>query len=273
MGVKIVDGWLVGFLADDKGREYEIKRFPQGDTGPLAVARPNLVLHTTETDGYIEQLRFPSQFQCGEGIIGQHIPLGRAGDAVRDWDRFNYGIELVGRSQIGVWLPGEGTTGPAVALTAWLHETKRIKTGLARPRDWPLHVDRLPAAVESYYRRQAGIWPQEPGVYGHIEIPGNTHWDPGGFNYPRFFKRVQAVLDGGEEDVRIDDYIEGGDDFIAAFRAQGGDPGPAPADRSSSYRAGWRVARFAAANPRTSAHNHDELSPKTHSHDVTGEAR
>jgi hypothetical protein len=200
MSVQIRSGWLYGTLPDDTGREWPIKRFPQVSArGPLTVEDPNLILHTTETPGYVETLRYPSQWQCGEGIIGQHIKLGYSGDAVNDWDQWAQQIEMVGWSQLGLWLPEESTLGPTVALTAWLHQTGRIKTGLKRPTSaWPTVLDRGPQASESYYRRHANLWPGIAGVYGHVDIPSNKHWDPGSFNYPEFFKRVQAVVEGDD---------------------------------------------------------------------------
>jgi hypothetical protein len=198
--VEIRDGWLFGSLPDDKGNEWPIQRFKQPSArGPLAFGTPNLILHTTETAGYVEQLRFPSQWQCGEGMIGQHIQLGWSGDSVNEWDRQAQQIEMVAFSQLPLWLPAEGTLGPTVALTAWLHEKGLIKTGIKRPTEaWPHVLDRGPQAVSTYYRRLAGLWPGTPGVYGHVDIPDNSHWDPGSFNYPRFFERVKAVLQGDE---------------------------------------------------------------------------
>lgn len=214
MTVTINDGWLSGSLPDDTGREWPIVQHRQASArGPLRDKQPNLVMHTTETAGYVEQLRFPSQWQCGEAKIGQHIQLGLAGDSVNDWDLHAQQIEMVGRSQVGVWLPEEATLGPTVALTAWLHETNRIKTGLKRPKLWPVAVDQLPAAVETYYRRHQNVWPDTPGVFGHIEIPGNSHWDPGGFNYPRFFARVQTAIEGGDGMAGVDDMMQGAQDF------------------------------------------------------------
>lgn len=258
MTVQIVDGWLHGSLPDDTGKEWPILRFNQTSSGqgPLAVAVPNLVLHTTETDGYVENLKFPSQFQCGEGVIGQHIKLGQSGDALRTWDRHCRDIEMVGRSQVGIWLPRESTLGPVVALTAWLHQTDRIKTGLKRPADWPLHVDQLPAAVEGYYRRQAGLWPTVPGVYGHIEIPDNTHWDPGGFNYTRFFQRVRDAI-GGDE-VAFQDFKQG----VRDARLNR----PLPADANADYSFGWRMEKRATNNPAPGAHEHAEYADKVHDH-------
>ena len=263
MSVRIVDGWLVGELVDDKGREWPIRRFDQTNQGqgPIALTVPNLVLHTTETDGYVEHLAFPSQFQCGEGIIGQHIRLGMSGDALREWDRHARDIELVGWSKLFKWLPQESTLGPAVALVAWLHKNNKIKTGLRRPTDWPLLLDRLPAATTTYYRRHAGLWASSPGVYGHVEIPGNTHWDPGSFDYPTFFERVEAAIRGGEEDMRLDEFMEGAEDFRIAYKTQGGDPGPPPEGKSRAYNQGWAGQRFGADKPAPAEHDHD------HNHD------
>ncbi len=250
MTVTNVGGWLTGSLPDDTGREWPVvQRRQESARGPLQVPVPNLILHTTETDRYLDVLRFPSQWQCGEGQIGQHIRLGLAGDAVNDWDTHAQQIEMVGRSQVGRWLPEEATTGPTVALTAWLHDQGLIKTGLKRPTQaWPVSVDQLPAAVESYYRRHAGLWPAAPGVYGHIEIPGNSHWDPGGFDYPRFFARVQTVLLGGDmtdaekaQLARAVAVANGVDDFLA-------DKAP-PADAHPQRKQTFLALKSAAATP------------------------
>lgn len=254
MTVEIRDGWLYGSLKDDKGHEWPIKRFRQpAARGRLTVETPNLCLHTTETDGYVETLRVPSQWQCGQGIIGQHIELGYAGDAVYTYDGLLQQIEMVGRSKLERWMPDEPTLGPVVALTAWLHKTGRIKTGLERPANLaglPVKLDRGPQAVESYYRRSA---PDGRGVYGHVDIKDNNHWDPGSFDYPEFFERVGIALEGEEDDMAgISDYVAGEAAFRARFR-KSGDPGPAPEDKPALFRAGWTSARFSAVNPKAEA--------------------
>ena len=247
MAVTIQDGWLSGSLPDDTGREWPVRQFRQPSSrGPLAAAIPQLILHTTETSGYVESLKFPSQWQCGEGIIGQHIKLGLAGDAVNDWDHYAQQIEMVGRSQLALWLPPEQTLGPTVALTAWLHSESLIKSGLRRPADWPHVLDQLPAAVPTYYRRLADVWPNTPGVYGHVDIPDNSHWDPGSFNYPAFFARVRKVL-GEDDDVALDDYIDGQNRAqVKAVKSDGSvvDPGPVPDSLSPHAKAGWNDVRW-----------------------------
>jgi hypothetical protein len=262
MTVEIRDGWLHGSLPDDTGKEWPIVRHPQTSArGPLATDVPNLILHTTETDGYVETLKFPSQWQCGEEKIGQHIKLGLAGDSVNTWDGHAQQIEMVGRSRLERWLPREETLGPVVALTAWLHKTDRIKTGLKRPALWPVVLDKGPQAVTSYYRRHAGVWPGTAGVYGHVEIPDNSHWDPGSFDYPRFFARVQAAIDGGDEDMGFEDYKEGQDAFLDGKSL--GDEWPP--DKKRGWKAENRVKK-AAETPEPG-------TPGPHDHNLIGKAQ
>jgi hypothetical protein len=240
--VELRDGWLFGSLPDDTGREWPIVLHPQPSArGPLKAVAPNLVLHTTETDGYVKTLRYPSQWQCGAGIIGQHIKLGLAGDAVNDWDLHAQQIEMVGRSKLAKWLPAEPTLGPTVALVGWLHRTGRIKTGIRRPADWPVVLDRGPQAVTGYYRRNAGLWPDTPGVYGHVDIPANSHWDPGSFDYPTFFARVRNLLEG-DDDVSFAEYEDG----WKAHRAGT----PLNAAWPPAKRFGWTARREATTTPK-----------------------
>jgi hypothetical protein len=264
MTVVITDGWLTGSLPDDTGREWPVvQRRQESSRGPL-VGIPNLCLHTTETSSYVQRLKFPSQWQCGEGQIGQHIQLGLAGDAVNTWDSVLQQIEMVGHSQLGKWLPEEGTLGPVVALTAWLHKTERIATGLKRPAPWPVVVDQLPAATTDYYRRHAGVFPQTQGVYGHIEIPDNSHWDPGGFNYPRFFARVQTAI-GLEDEVGIEqDIIEGSK--AGRDAALGADP---PANKPAI----WKWAFNEAQRIRKAETKPAPGVPAPHEHNLEGKAK
>jgi len=247
VGVEIRDGWLFGSLPDDTGHEWPVVLHPQASVrGPLRPATPNLILHTTETDRYLDTLKYPSQWQCGEGKIGQHIKLGLAGDAVNNWDAYAQQIEMVGRSQLAKWLPKESTLGPTVALVAWLHATDRIETGTARPTDkWPVVLDRGPQAVEGYYRRHTGLWPDKAGVYGHVDIPDNSHWDPGSFDYPTFFARVRNLVEG-DDDVSLDEYIKGEDAaWERATKVVGevNDPGPVPDGHTPHFDAGWKSVR------------------------------
>lgn len=265
MSVTIKDGWITGSLPDDTGREWPVvQRRQASNRGPLQMTVPNLILHTTETDRYLDTLKYPSQWQCGEAQIGQHIQLGFAGDAVNNWDAVAQQIEMVGRSKVERWLPEEGTLGPTVALVAWLHASNLIKTGLKRPKLWPVEVDQLPAAVVTYYRRRQDVWPDTPGVFGHIEIPDNSHWDPGGFDYPRFFARVQAVLEGGADMAFGEDMMQGAKDF------RDGKPlnEAWPAGRKFGYNNEKRIDA-AAKSPQPGEHTHPSAD---HQHNLVGKA-
>ncbi len=57
-------------------------------------------------------------------------------------------IEITGFSNIARWLPFHHALQPLVALVAFLHQRKLIKTGLSRPTDdWPIAVDHLPVRL------------------------------------------------------------------------------------------------------------------------------
>jgi len=262
MTYNLANGWLSGTLPGPGGKEYPIKHFPQGPNNALAQVKPNLVLHTTETDGYIANLQYPSQWQVGEGIIGQHKPLWARGEALRGDttnDPYCIQIEIVGRSQLDPWLPKPESLGPLVALMAFLHKRQIVKTALARPTNWADKLDRGPQAVSTYYRRQAGLWPQTPGVYGHVDIPGNDHWDPGSLQYATLFEMVRDVT-GDKGSDEMSDYDKG----MAAFAeaARNGSPGGIPdPEWTPEKKQGFRDARLLYSNPQATtisvaSHNH-----------------
>lgn len=201
-------GWLEGQLPGPEGSMIPVVKYPRADMQPWSKLTriPNLCLHTTEGttslgDAY-KRWDYPPNFAVGDDKIVQLFPLDYASEAVDSHDHELMQIEIPFRvASIGlkVWLPPESSLYPLVALTAFLHDEGYITTGLQRPNeDWPLQLDRGPQASESYYRRRDGTWPK-PGVYGHVEIPDDEHWDPGSFNYPVFFDMVREVLGGDDE--------------------------------------------------------------------------
>jgi len=249
MSVTISEGWVSGTLPGPSGKEYPVKHFPQGPNNALAEVKPNLVLHTTETDGYVESLQYPVQFQVGEGFIGQHRPLWAQGWGLRSGTGNEYciQIEIVGRSQLELWLPKPGSLGPLVALMAFLQQRSLVKTAAARPTDWLDKLDRGPQASTSYYRRQAGLWPTTAGVYGHVDIPGNDHWDPGSLEYAQLFRMVLDVIGDSYSDA-MSDYEKGQRAFCTAARLGNPDMIPGP-DWSLEKKEGFRDARLLYNNP------------------------
>jgi hypothetical protein len=262
MTITVSEGWVSGTLPGPGGKEYPVRRFAQGPYVKLAPAKPNLVLHTTETDGYVEHLEYPSQWQVGEGFIGQHRPLWAKGEALRGDttnDPYAMQIEIVGRSQLELWLPKPTSLGPLVALMAFLHQREFVRTALARPTNWSEKLDRGPQAIESYYRRNVGLWPETAGVYGHVDIPGNSHWDPGSLEYAKLFQMVRDVLGGGDDEMS--DYERGMAEFAKAARE--GNPDKEASDAwTPEKKQGYRDMRL--------VYNHQPgtISVGSHSHSI-----
>jgi hypothetical protein len=76
------------------------------------------------------------------------------------------------------------------SLLAVLHTECRIP--LTRP--FPDAMPPLPWAVESFSRRHAGKWGKVAGWYGHIEIPENSHWDPGAYKWKELLAAAKSKL-------------------------------------------------------------------------------
>jgi hypothetical protein len=221
MTVEVREGWLFGDLPGPGGERVDIIRFPRVDQKPwsrLIKDPPNLCLHTTEGgtslgDRY-KSWEFPPNFAVGDGKIVQLFPLGYASEAVDTKDGYLLQVEIAytvgGKPANLIYLPPPSSLDPLVALVAFLHKRGLITTGLRRPNPtWPVALDRGPQAVPSYYRRTDGTWAAS-GVYGHVEMPDDEHWDPGSFDYPTFFGLVQDVLDGtSEEDEMFKDWRAG----------------------------------------------------------------
>jgi hypothetical protein len=241
MAYEIVNGWVVGTLPGPNGASVPVKHFPQGPYERRRRNNPRLCLHTTETVGYVEHLRFPTEFQVGESVIGQHRPLWARGAAVDVHDHDLLQVEIVGFSRLDRWLPGPRSLDPLVALMGLLHRRGFVATGLRRPDHWPIELDRLPAAVDTYYRRRE-VW-DAPFVYGHVEIPGDEHWDPGSLDHPALFSMIRDVLEPREVEGEMltETQIEG-IRFANGMRRYLDAPGNEPTE-PGPHRQGFRFAR------------------------------
>jgi hypothetical protein len=51
-----------------------------------------------------------------------------------------------------------------------------------------------PWATRNFSRRHASKWGRVPGWYGHIEVPGNSHWDPGALRWSALIAEATALL-------------------------------------------------------------------------------
>jgi len=246
----IRNGWISGELPGPNGL-IEVRRDESPPFPPRAEVKPNLVLHTTETDS-IGSWEFPPHFTVGEGIVVQNRPLWAKAESLRGDttnDPYALQVEIVGHSKLAKWLPPKPSLDPLVALVATLEREHLIRSGLKRPTTvWPIVLDRLPAAIEDYYRRQARLWPSTAGVYGHVEIPGNTHWDPGSFDYPEFFSMVSSLLEGGDDEMSFSDWQLGTEDY-----RQGK---PLDEEWMQDRKKGWRFAKWADRPGASGEHIH-----------------
>ena len=150
-------------------------------------------------------------------------------------------IEIVGFSRLDPWLPEPESLFPLVALLALLHRRGFVATALKRPDRWPVRLDRLPAAVDTYYRRRE-VW-DHSFVYGHVEIPGDEHWDPGSLDHPVLFSMIRDVLAAKEVDGEMlsDNQIEG-IRFANGMRRYLDSPDNEPAE-PGPHRQGFRFAK------------------------------
>jgi hypothetical protein len=209
---EVIDGWVHGELPGPSG-PVEVILSAREDKQPwqrLLMNPPNLCLHTTEGGTSLGERykywKYPPNFACGDGHIVQLFPLGFASEGVDTKDGFLLQVELAftvdaqqgGPGASHVYLPPPSTLDPLIALMAFLHKGGFITTALQRPNpEWPIALDRPPQASDDYYRRKDGTWPK-PGVYGHVEIPDDEHYDPASLDYPVIFEMVRRVIEGDD---------------------------------------------------------------------------
>ena len=278
--IEVRDGWFFGTLRDHVGREIRVERFDRNNgatrsPGPYLLNPPNPCLHTTEGGSTLGDRYkfwdFPPEAACGDFRIVQLYRYGLAGHAVDTKDRFLYQIELADRVAAHppnqVRLPPASTLSPLVALAAFLHRTNRVSTFLERPNpSWPVALDRLPAATEEYYRRNDGTWPKR-GVYAHVEIPDDEHWDAGSFDYPAFFAMVRDAIQHQEEDG---DDMTTAQDIIAGSAA--GREAPLDKPPPTNVSPIWRWAYNEAQRIRKAARTPEPTQPGPHEHNLQGKA-
>lgn len=254
-------------------------RPPGSDGNPQPYRRiektpPDLCLHTTEgtdLDTAIATLKAkfsPPQWAVGENRIAQLRPLWAQGASVDTQNAYLMQIEIVAKSQVTLWLPQAESLNPLVALVAFLHQEHIITTGTGRPKtleDLPLVLDKLPAAVDTYYRRALAPLPTFDGVRGHVDLKDDEHWDPGSFDYPTFFQLVEGVIGGDDMTPEEKATFAKLEKFYNALTKSLGQTGN-PTEPATADGAGIRVAR---------AVKHDEsgepgaVPPHSHKGQVT----
>lgn len=151
---------------------------------------PAGVEHTTEGgwDGSLAVFRqhFAPHFLVGPGRIAQLVPLGFMAAALENaaggaetnrWARVQ--IETVGFSKQTPYSFDPKTTDALASLLA----TLKVEAGIPLTRPYPDALPPPPWATTHFARRRDGRWGKTPGWFGHIEIPENSHWDPGALRW------------------------------------------------------------------------------------------
>lgn len=159
------------------------------------LARPKGILHTVEGsfEGGLSVFRkhWAPNFLVGRDAKGkvrilQFIPVGYMAAALEnrpggvDTNReAAVQVEIAGYSKRTRWSPDSEVTAALGALMAELEDVVGI----------PLQHD----DIKRDWRR----WLSSSGWFGHIDVPENTHWDPGALDYMTlFYAAVKAKPHG-----------------------------------------------------------------------------
>jgi hypothetical protein len=161
------------------------------------------VMHTTEgtyaSAMDVFRKHFAPHFLVGAGRITQLVPLGMMSAALEHhkgavetnkWARVQ--IEVASYSKLEPWLPGSETFDALAALLFVL----QFAAGIPLRRSYADDLEgKTTWATESNPRRQHSKWGKEAGWFGHVDIPGNSHWDPGSLKYAVLFNRARQMAE------------------------------------------------------------------------------
>lgn len=195
-----------GWLTRADSYRVEKHRCPQ-TAGTVNVNAPATgVLHTTE--GSLEsaltvfEQHYAPHFLVGVDHAGkprilQLLPLGAAAAALEHRPGtqetntvVRVQVELVGHSKTAPWLPDPKTLDVLAALLATVATAADIP--LKRP-----YIDAMPPqpwAVATFARRHDGKFGHQAGWFGHVEVPGNDHWDPGALRWSTVLAAARKKL-------------------------------------------------------------------------------
>ena len=179
------NGWLNRTLG---GRVIQHVPCPNPGSPVNVGAPPAGVLHTIEgslSSGMsVFHQHFAPHFALDAHETLQLVPLGTMAAALENHvggvetnSITRVQIEVAGDSQTSPWLWDDATTNAVADLIATVSKA----AGIPLDRPFPDQMPALPWATEAFSRRHAGKWGHVAGWYGHVEVPENSHWDPGRF--------------------------------------------------------------------------------------------
>jgi hypothetical protein len=191
-----VRAWL------DKAGPYRIEKIPcpHPNEGVDLAAPPAGVLHTTEggwdSGMSVFRVHFAPHFLVGAGRIAQLVPLGKMATALEHPSGFpetnrvcRVQIEVVGYSKTTLYQFDARTLDTLAELLAKL----KGEAGIPLFRPFPEAMPPQPWAIRSFARRRSN-WGRVAGWYGHVEIPGNSHWDPGYYKWSELLRIARTKL-------------------------------------------------------------------------------
>lgn len=199
------------YAPDESGNGTDLEDLPRGASGPAYIDGavrfgsqsiggamdtpknpPRFTWHTTESPAgksYFYSIALylirvgaePQVIYCPvTDLVGQFGPLTSSGRALRNdgarrtnrEGKVNIQVEVLGRAK-EPWTKGFDPKKP--------NYRKLIAAGRAHgiPDVWPAGK---PAATASGAKRNRATWQTKGGHFGHSQVPGNDHWDPGGID-------------------------------------------------------------------------------------------
>lgn len=205
---------------------------PSASGGTItSTAPPRVVWHTTEatpgTDSvWNAMIRVLTNKSAEPNVLydpvtdrlGQWFPLNQSGRALRNdgANRTNrtgkvcIQIEVIGQSAkpfTDTWKPGKNFRALMAAIRSW---------GI--PDVWPSGAPPKFIASPPHNvpedERSRTIWASKGGHYGHSQIPGNDHGDPGGIDIKKLFAAGGSTSSKG---LTVSEYT----DLLAEVKKQG----------------------------------------------------
>ncbi|MET7939643.1 LysM peptidoglycan-binding domain-containing protein [Streptomyces sp. NPDC005302] len=126
--------------------------------------------------------------------LGQYGPLNQSARALKNdgitrtnrTGKVCIQIEVLAKASnpfTGYWKPGPNFKALMRAIRSW-----------GVPDTFPMGT---PAATSSTTKRNRTTWATKGGHYGHCNVPGNDHWDPGAISTAALFKAAPVTPAGG----------------------------------------------------------------------------
>jgi hypothetical protein len=186
---------------------YRVEQATCPATGPVTLSAPRAgVLHTTEGPFESAYAEFTTHYaphflvgrdKTGKIRIAQFVSLGKWASALEnhaggtETNKIAVAqIEVAANSKTTPWQLDSGVLDALASLLAVLH----TECGIPLSRPFPDAMPPPPWAVESFSRRHANKWGKIAGWYGHIEIPENSHWDPGAYKWAELLAAAKAKI-------------------------------------------------------------------------------